>query len=205
MTPLETWIPDRFLHFGSPPLAMQVKTMTPRGAMRRTGGARSSSCGDPGGGNRVSSRERVVSAFAITLLLGLVALVAVPTARAASPPTRPQALQSSAGDTAVTLSWLAPSSDGGSPITAYKVYRGGVSGGGTLLVTVGDVRTYFDSGLVHGQTYYYQVSGVNAIGEGIRSNEVSATPPQVVGIPWVRQFGSVSSSRDYATTVAIDA
>jgi len=153
----------------------------------------------------VSSRGKVVSALAITLLLGLVALAAIPTVRASSPPTRPQALQSSAGDAAVTLSWLAPSGDGGSPITAYKVYRGAVSGGGMLLVTLGDVRTYFDSGLINGRTYYYQVSAVNANGEGAQSNEVSATPPQVVGITWIRQFGAVTATYDYARALVVDA
>ncbi len=153
----------------------------------------------------MSGRERVVSVLAITLLLGLVAIVAIPIARAASPPSRPQALQSSAGDAAVTLSWLAPSSDGGSPITAYKVYRGAISGGGTLLVTLGDVRTYLDSGLVHGQTYYYQVSALNIVGEGAQSNEVSATPPQPVGIPWIRQFGAVSSAVNHGSGVAVEA
>ena len=153
----------------------------------------------------MSTRGSSVSAFAIALLLGLVALAAVPAAFAAGPPTRPLALQSAAGDAAVTLSWLAPSSDGGSPITAYKVYRGTIAGGESLLVTLGDVRTYFDSGLVNGRTYYYQVSAVNVNGEGILSNEVSATPPQVVGIRWVRQFGATTSVDDFARAMAIDA
>jgi uncharacterized protein (UPF0548 family)/fibronectin type 3 domain-containing protein len=72
-------------------------------------------------------------------------------------------------------------------------------------VTLGDVRTYFDSGLINGRTYYYQVSARNAIGDGILSNEVSATPPQVVGIRWARQFGAVTSVDDFALGVAIDA
>ena len=43
------------------------------------------------------------------------------------------------------------------------------------------------------------------MGDGILSNEVSATPPQVVGIRWVRQFGAVTSVDDFALGVAIDA
>jgi len=153
----------------------------------------------------MSTRGSSVSAIAIIVLLGLVALAALPAALAATPPTRPLALQSSAGDAAVTLSWLAPSNDGGAAITGYKVYRGTIAGGGTLLVTLGDVRTYFDSGLINGRTYYYQVSAMNALGEGARSNEVSATPPQVVGITWIRQFGAVTAANDYANALAVDA
>src|SRR2546426_10589101 len=154
--------------------------------------------------NRMSTRGVSVSAIAIIVLLGLVALAALPVALGATPPTRPLALQSSAGDAAVTLSWLAPSNDGGAAITGYKVYRGTIAGGGTLLVTLGDVRTYFDSGLINGRTYYYQVGAMNANGDGILSNEVSATPPQVVGIPWVRQFGAVASANDFVRGLAID-
>src|SRR6059036_2256300 len=151
----------------------------------------------------MSTRGSSVSAFAIVVLLGLVAFAMVPVAQAATAPTRPLALQSAAGDAAVTLSWLAPSNDGGSPITAYKVYRGTISGGGTLLVTLGDVRTYYDSGLINGRTYYYQVSATNAAGEGVQSNEVSSTPPQVVGITWIRQFGGLTSSYDYVRSISV--
>ena len=41
---------------------------------------------------------------------------------------------------------------------------------------MGNVTSYDDNALTNGTTYYYQVSAVNAIGEGPRSNEVSATP-----------------------------
>ncbi|MFA5896389.1 MAG: fibronectin type III domain-containing protein [Thermoplasmata archaeon] len=93
-----------------------------------------------------------------------------------SVPLAPQNLQATAGDTQVTLTWQAPSANGGSPITNYKIYRGTASGSLSLLTTVGNVLTYTDTGLTNRQTYYYQVSAVNAIGEGPKSAEVSATP-----------------------------
>src|SRR5207302_555766 len=46
----------------------------------------------------------------------------------------------------------------------------------TLLTTVGAVTSYTDTAVTNGVTYYYQVSAVNNVGEGPRSNEASATP-----------------------------
>jgi hypothetical protein len=95
-------------------------------------------------------------------------------------PTVPGApsLSASAGNAVVNLTWTAPS-DGGSAITSYKVYRGTVSGGETLLTTLGNVTSYSDTAVTNGTTYYYRVSAVNAVGEGAQSNEVSATPQNV--------------------------
>jgi serine protease AprX len=85
-------------------------------------------------------------------------------------------LSAGAGDGAVNLSWTQPS-DGGAPITEYRIYRGTSSGGETYLATVAAPGTsYGDTAVSNGTTYYYQVSAVNANGEGPRSNEASATP-----------------------------
>ena len=95
-----------------------------------------------------------------------------------TPPSAPQKLTSSPGNRRVTLEWDAPGDDGGTPVTGYKIYRGTTSRGEkTLLTTVGNVLTYTDKNVTNNQTYYYDVSAVNSVGEGIRkSNEVSATP-----------------------------
>jgi len=74
----------------------------------------------------------------------------------------------------VQLSWSPPSSNGGSPITGYNIYRGTVSGGETLLTSVGNVTSFKDASTTRGQTYYYLVKAVNAIGEGPASNEANA-------------------------------
>src|SRR5216117_2764666 len=93
-----------------------------------------------------------------------------------TPPSAPQNLEAVAGDGNVGLSWQAPASDGGSPITNYQIYRGTTSGGATFLATVGTVLTYSDTSVTNGQSYFYQVTATNAAGESPRSNEVSATP-----------------------------
>src|SRR5256886_12831287 len=95
-----------------------------------------------------------------------------------TPPSAPQNLAATGGNAQVTLTWKAPASDGGSPVTNYKIYRGVAPMTETLLTTVGNVLTYTDSGVTNGVTYYYQVSAVNGPGEGAKSNEASATPNQ---------------------------
>ncbi|MGA9388547.1 MAG: MG2 domain-containing protein [Candidatus Bathyarchaeia archaeon] len=97
--------------------------------------------------------------------------VSVPTV-----PSAPQNLKATAGNAQVTLSWSAPSSNGGSAITNYNIYRGNSAGGETLLTTLGNVLAYTDTAVTNGQTYYYQVTAVNSVGESSRSNEAIATP-----------------------------
>jgi hypothetical protein len=74
----------------------------------------------------------------------------------------------------VQLNWSPPTSDGGSPITGYNIYRGTASGNETLLTSVGNVTSFKDTSTRRGQTYYYFITAVNAAGEGPASNEASA-------------------------------
>lgn len=94
----------------------------------------------------------------------------------ALPPTAPRGLLALPGDSLVNVSWVAPSYDGGSPITNYTIYRGETSGGQTYLAEVGDVRYYVDTEVTNGVTYYYKVSARNSMEEGPLSDEVNATP-----------------------------
>ena len=98
-------------------------------------------------------------------------------------PGVPTGLTAVAGNAQVTLNWTAPASNGGSDITNYVVYRGTTSGGEILLVSLGNVLTYINTGLTNGQTYYYRVSAVNSIGEAPQSDEASATPATVPSAP----------------------
>jgi predicted phage tail protein len=108
-------------------------------------------------------------------------------------PSAPQSLSASADNSQVVLTWTAPSSNGGAAISAYKVYRGMSSGGEVLLITVGNILTYTNTGLTNGQVYYYKVSAVNSVGEGPLSNEASATPVVPVTVPSAPQSLYASS------------
>lgn len=102
---------------------------------------------------------------------------AVPTA-----PTKPAApvVSASAGTSSIQLTWTPPD-DGGSPITAYNVYRSTSPGneGSSPYARLGVTTSFTDGGLASGTTYYYEVSAVNATGEGALSAEASATPVSV--------------------------
>jgi fibronectin type 3 domain-containing protein len=95
-------------------------------------------------------------------------------ATAVSLPGTPTLTSAQVGKNGVALGWSAPASNGGTAITGYRIYRGGSSGGETLLASVGNVSTYTDTTAPNGKTSYYQVSAVNAVGESGRSNELSA-------------------------------
>jgi hypothetical protein len=97
-------------------------------------------------------------------------------------PSAPRNLIATAGNAQATLTWSAPSSNGGADVTAYNVYRGTGSGGASYLTTVGKVLTYTNTGLTNGVTYYYNVTAVNSVGAGPSSNEASAKPAAPSGI-----------------------
>jgi hypothetical protein len=76
-----------------------------------------------------------------------------------------------------------PSSNGGAPVTSYRVYRG-TSPDAEGPTPVGTVSTTpFDDvfGLTTGMTYYYVVTALNLGREGVPSAEVSTIA--TAGIP----------------------
>jgi hypothetical protein len=69
------------------------------------------------------------------------------------------------GAKGVVLFWSPPASPNGT-ITGYKIYRSTSPTGLPFLVSVGPSTNYSDTTAASGQLYYYQVSAVNAAGEG---------------------------------------
>jgi hypothetical protein len=110
------------------------------------------------------------------------ALVLAPVSNTASltsavAPGAPAGLTATAGNARVTLSWAAPSSDGGSPAVSYKVYIATTPGAqeSTAIATKGTGGIV--TGLVNGTTYYFRVTAIDAAGnESPSSTAVSAEP-----------------------------
>ena len=114
---------------------------------------------------------------------------------ASAAPSAPQSLGATAGNNQVALSWSAPSSNGGSALTSYTVYRSTTTGvlGSALSPGPGLSTSYTDTTATNGTNYYYVVKASNAVGESLPSNEASATPsapllPPVEPLPVVDSF-----------------
>jgi fibronectin type 3 domain-containing protein len=108
-----------------------------------------------------------------------------------SPPSEPRGLNAAIGSGRVTLTWEAPLSDGGKPVTGYRVYRGANGGALTMVAEVAGL-TYGDTGLSNGVVYSYRVSALTETGEGPQCEPVSAMP---LALP--------SEVRDLAVTVGV--
>lgn len=96
---------------------------------------------------------------------------------------------------ASSLTWDAPSSNGGAPIVEYRIYRATTAGGQTTVpyATVsGSTLAYSDSSITVGTRYYYKVSAVNSAAEGPLSGESSAVPSS--GIPGKPVLSLVSAA-----------
>jgi Fibronectin type III domain len=98
-------------------------------------------------------------------------LVVTPASTATVPGAPAAPSVSPANGKGVNVSWSPPSSDGGSPITGYRVYRGATSDTATMapLTTLGNVTSFKDTSTSRGATYFYAVSAINAVGEGAKS------------------------------------
>ena len=88
------------------------------------------------------------------------------------------------GDGRVTVSWTAPSEDGGAAITSYTVEYADLSDVTTPLTiptTSGTATSLVVAPLTNGQKYQFRVRAVNAAGDGAWSNSLQATPTKPLG------------------------
>jgi prepilin-type processing-associated H-X9-DG protein len=95
-----------------------------------------------------------------------------------SVPAAPTGLTTTGGNAQVSLSWTAPSSNGGSAITGYEIERSTDSGTtwSAVVPNTGTTgTTYSDTGLAPSTAYTYRVLAINSIGTSQPSNTASAT------------------------------
>jgi len=109
---------------------------------------------------------------------------ATPTASSSPPskftiPNSPTGLVATASSPIqIDLVWNAPTNDGGSPITGYRIdVKTGTGEYVTLKDNTGSTsRTYSHPDRITGTTYTYKVYAINSVGTSTSSNEASATP-----------------------------
>ena len=111
-----------------------------------------------------------------------------------SAPGAPTGLTATAdGPTEIDLSWTAPSDDGGTDITGYRieVSTNGSSWSDLVANTNSTATSYSHTGLTAWSTRHYRVSAINSAGTGTASNTANATtgaapgPDLVVDTPTV--------------------
>lgn len=93
-----------------------------------------------------------------------------------SVPTAPQTVSAEGGIRSATVRWSPPASDGGKPITGYRVTT--VSTGATQDLTA-DTFSVTVTGLTGGQSYTFKVQAINALGAG----QEAVTSPVAVREP----------------------
>ncbi|MEU6139080.1 glycoside hydrolase domain-containing protein [Streptomyces sp. NPDC047081] len=90
-------------------------------------------------------------------------------------PTAPAAVSATSSGTSVTVTWSAPTDDGGSPVTGYEIT---LTGGHEVEIDDPDSRSTTFTRLPSGRSYSARVQAVNAVGA---SQPSAATQPVVTG------------------------
>ncbi|MGB3412430.1 MAG: fibronectin type III domain-containing protein [Microthrixaceae bacterium] len=106
-------------------------------------------------------------------------------------PDAPTVTKAVESDSALTVTFAAPASDGGSAITAYKVSLDGGETWSSAGSTAGSVTL---DGLTNGSTYNVVVMAENAAGTGAASTAVSLTPRTTPDAPTIGEI--VGSDRE---------
>ncbi len=105
----------------------------------------------------------------------------IPTGNAV--PTVPTTVAATAGNLQATVSWHAPTSNGGSSITGYTVTPYvGTTAGTPQSVSANTLSTTMTS-LLNGTTYTFQIYATNAVGPGPAATTSAVTPAAVPGAP----------------------
>jgi Fibronectin type III domain len=126
---------------------------------------------------RLLALTSVVAAAGVSVVL----LAAAPSALAGplDPPGEPTGVIATAQNQGAVVSWMPPSSDGGSPVTGYVI----TASPGGMTVQTSAVRSYQVGGLVNGTAYTFTVAAVNSSGQGPASDPSSAVTPQAATTP----------------------
>src|SRR5258708_15952253 len=113
------------------------------------------------------------------------------------PPGAPTGVTAAAGSGSASVTWTAPSSNGGSPITSYTVtpYIGSAAQTPVMVSGSPPATSATVTGLTNGTGYTFTVSATNAIGTGPASASSNAVTPTATSPPSFVQQASAHSCR----------
>jgi hypothetical protein len=98
-------------------------------------------------------------------------------------PGTPTSLSATEGNATLSLSWTAPTTNGGATITGYRVEYTPAGSSAQTVNTGTTATTYELSGLVNGTAYTVRVAAINAAGAGSYSSPAYGTPVNPVTVP----------------------
>jgi fibronectin type 3 domain-containing protein len=102
-------------------------------------------------------------------------------------PAAPTGVNAAAGNAQVTVTWTAATG-----ATSYNIYRSSSQGSQGTKIGSSTTTTYADAAAVNGTGYYYEVTAVNAGGEGPPSSQTAVATPSAVIQEWTFENGAMT-------------
>lgn len=146
----------------------------------------------------VASGTYGLTITAISGALSRIASVSLVKQAAATAPSAPTNVTATAGNTQATVSFSAPASEGGSPITSYTV----TSTPGNLTAT-GASSPITVTGLTNGTPYTFTVHATNAAGPGPESSASNSVTPAAPLTITTTTLPAGRVNRSYSATVQV--
>lgn len=104
----------------------------------------------------------------------------------AAVPTAPTNVTVTGADAALSVSWGAPTSNGGASITGYTAQAWTAASGGTVAercTAAASATSCTIAPLTNGTTYYVAVFATNSVGDGTASDRLARSPGSLPGAP----------------------
>ena len=125
-------------------------------------------------------------------------------------PGAPTSVVGVSGNTTVDLTWVAPTSTGGTAITGYSVHVSTSSGGsytdatGCTTASSSTAVTCTATGLTNGTAYYFKIAAINSVGTSADS-AASAAVTLATTVPGAPTIGAATTTGATTATVAFTA